>query len=354
MYVNDDLVKRYMKSLTTEFHLKIQQDDIFSTVYIGGGTPSVLPKENVQTLFKLIQSHVHADTEITFEMNPEDVTDQYLKMLIECGVNRISLGVQSFSDELIQRVGRNHTSGKSLEAIKIIQAHAINVTIDLMFALPGQTMLDVKNDLRIIKELNLPHISLYSLILEKRTRLYIQQSKYQFIDEDTEAEMYEYIIETLGQFGYQQYEISNFAKSSVFKSKHNLAYWHQQHYYGLGLGAHQFIENVRSSNTKSINAYIRLLEDAKLPLHEEEVLTEKQLFEEFCFLAFRDCEDGLNILLLKSKYPKVYNEVRLKISQILSDLKQDDLIEMFAEERYRLTEKGKLLANNVFQAFIEI
>lgn len=355
LFVNDDLVERYMQVLLIELKLKIQSNDQFSSIYIGGGTPSVLQEMHIQLLFSELQSYIAQDAEITFEMNPEDVTAEYVAMLSKYGVNRISLGVQSFSDTLIQRVGRNHTASKSIEAIQILQASSItNITIDLMFALPGQTLQDVKDDLMLLQQFDLPHISLYSLILEQRTKLYLQQERYQFVDEDLEAEMYLYIIEYLHSLGYTQYEMSNFAKHSQFESRHNLAYWHQKHYYGVGLGAHQFIDNVRSANTKSINAYMKELNQQIIPTCEREVLTEKQSLEEFCFLAFRDCVRGLDLGSLQSKYHEVYGLYDLKLKTILNQLEAKGLIEHYAERAYRLTINGRLLANEVFQAFIQL
>lgn len=355
LYVNNDLVDRYMEALMTELSLKIDMNDRFKTIYIGGGTPSILEKKHVDLLFSFIQRYIQDDAEITFEMNPEDVTPEYIAMLATFGVNRISLGVQSFSDDLIQRVGRNHTASKSMEAIQILKASTItNITVDLMFALPGQTLASVYEDLACLKQFDLPHISLYSLILEKRTKLYLQQERYQFVDEDLEAQMYTDIIDYLNRIGYTQYEMSNFSQSDKFESKHNLAYWHQNHYYGVGLGAHQFINHIRSANTKSINTYINKLKEKVIPVSEHEILTEKQLFEEFCFLSFRDCVRGLSLVKLQQKYPIMYRQLSAKVSAILEELGHEDLIEMYEVDSYRLTLKGRMLANEVFQAFINI
>lgn len=355
LYVNEKMVEHYIKALLIEIELKIQSHVLFSSIYIGGGTPSILSPSDVGSIFSKLKGHIQEGAEITFEMNPEDVTKEYVQMLYDCGVNRISLGVQSFSDELIQRVGRNHTSQKSIEAIEILKASSIqNITIDLMFALPGQTLEDVICDVRLLEQLDLPHISLYSLILEERTRLYLQQDKYEFVDEDTEAEMYSYIIDTLRRIGYTQYEMSNFAKVEKFESHHNLAYWHQKQYYGLGLGAHEFIGNIRSANTKSINSYTQSLFKRELPICESEVLTCKQQFEEFCFLAFRDCVRGLDLIQLQQQYPTVYADTEEKLKRIIKELEVTSLIHQYAENCYKLTKKGQMLANEVFKAFVNI
>lgn len=355
LYVNEAVIKRYVEALLIELRLKVKTDDQFTSVYVGGGTPSVLKKQAVHDIFTFLHPHIAPNAEITFEMNPEDVTASYVSMLADCGVNRISLGIQSFSDNLLQRVGRNHTAAKSIEALNILKASSMtNVTVDLMFALPGQTLEDVKNDVHYLTQLDLPHISLYSLILEKRTKLYLQQSEYQFVDEETEAEMYLYIINYLKKQGYTQYEISNFARNTHAESKHNLAYWHQHAYYGVGLGAHQFIDNIRSANTRSINTYIQKLSEKTLPVSETEVLTDQQLLEEFCFLAFRDCVRGLNITTLKQKYPDVYAQCEQEIRMIIATLEQKGLIQQYRADQYRLTTNGRLLANEVFQAFINI
>lgn len=355
MYANDTLIDAYMRALLLELKQKLSSDDRFSTVYIGGGTPSILPKQYVEQLFLALKPFTSEGAEITFEMNPEDVSEAYVQMLFNCGVNRVSLGVQSFSDQLIQRVGRNHTASKSVEAIEVLKKSSIqNITVDLIFAMPGQTFQDVEKDVALLCTLDLPHISLYSLILEKRTRLYLEQDQYDFVDEDLEAQMYTYIIDTLEAAGYAQYEMSNFSKSKCDESRHNLAYWHQKQYYGIGLGAHQFIGNRRSANTKSITKYIQSLESGTIPEFEVETLTEMQQFEEFCFLAFRDCQRGLVLSVLESKYPMLYNSNVGKMMSILHELERRALIEMYDLNMYRLTKRGKLLANEVFQAFIHM
>lgn len=356
VFVNEQIIDTYVDALCEEMKHKKVAEKSFKSVYFGGGTPSTLKKHHLDKIFLQLKKPLNIDVEITFEMNPEDVSTEYLEMLAEFGVNRISLGVQTFSERLLKTIGRNHTKEHALKSIEILQQSTIsNTTIDLMFALPGQTMEELKADIDYIVELALPHVSIYSLILEERTKLYIQQEQYQFLDEDDEAEMYEYVMSELQKRGYSQYEISNFSVYPKTQSQHNLAYWHQKEYLGIGLGAHEFIGNKRSANTKSITKYHRsLLQDNVIPVTTEEILTENQRFEEYCFLAFRDCQRGLDTSKLKQKYPEVYQTNEQKIQSILQKLEKEQLIEQKNECSFVLTKKGCLFANDVFSAFIQI
>lgn len=358
LYVNEDLVEKYVKALEIELRLKlpIKYPHHLKSIYFGGGTPSVLTKEQLKPLFQILGDFIGSETEITFEMNPEDVTREYLSMLSAFGVNRLSLGVQTFTERLLRSIGRNHNADESKRAIEYIKESPIdNVTIDLMFALPGQTMDELKCDMEIIKQYDLPHISIYSLILEERTKLYIQRKQYDLLDDEIEAQMYDYVIEELQKSGYSQYEISNFTKTDTYKSRHNLAYWHQKQYYGVGLGAHQFIGNERSANTKSITKYNQvLIEEKTVPSVTCEQLTPRQLLEEFCFLAFRDRQKGLVLSELSRAHPAEYQEVSTKIDDTLAKLLSEGLVESYAKAAFRLTAKGLMFANDVFSAFVQI
>lgn len=357
LYANADLVKKYVQAIEIELKLKLSEsNNQLKSVYFGGGTPSILTKEQLEPLFQALRSFIGDNTEITFEMNPEDVTKEYLTMLATFGVNRVSLGVQTFNDILLDKIGRNHTSKESERAINLLKKSPIkNVTIDLMFALPGQTMQQLERDIEIIKQYDLPHISIYSLILEERTKLYIQRKQYDLLDDEIEAQMYEYVISELQKSGYNQYEISNFSKTPQHMSQHNLAYWHQKQYYGVGLGAHQFIASERTANTKSITKYNQmLLEKQEIPQVMCENLTQRQLFEEFCFLAFRDRQKGLVLFELQQKYTREYEKVSQSMLRILTGLVEEKLIEEYAEASFRLTRRGLMFANDVFSAFVQI
>ena len=256
------------------------------TVYIGGGTPSTLEIELVTALTKAIDSTNIA--EYTVEVNPGDVTDEYLRGLKALGVNRLSMGVQSFQDELLQQIGRRHTVTEAIEAVQTAQKAGFeNLSIDLMYALPGQTMAQWKADIERALGLGVQHLSSYGLMYEEGTAMtqMRDQGKLQETDEETENAMYDYLCERVKKAGFRHYEVSNFALPG-YEAQHNSSYWNGTPYVGVGAGAHSYTGNVRSWNPNDLEGYIQGIEKGTL-VRESETLSEADLYNEQVMLGLR-------------------------------------------------------------------
>jgi len=269
IYYHEALANKYLDALHNEIVKNYKKEPI-KTLYIGGGTPSSLNIKQLKKLFAIIkQINLTNDFEFTFELNPEDLTEEKLQLLKQNKVNRISIGIQTFNPKYLKLLGRSHTIKQLKEGIKLMKKLGFaNINLDLIYGLPGQSFKEFKKDIKILLSLKPTHISTYSLILEPHTILYINNAK--SIDEDLEYKMYQYIGRKLKKKKFIHYEISNFAKEG-FTSKHNLNYWNNNEYYGFGLGAHGFTSGIRYENTRSINNYLKgkyLLKKHKLSKQE--------------------------------------------------------------------------------------
>lgn len=317
------------------------------TLYIGGGTPSVLPADQLEKLLTHLTKNLDLEEleEFTVEANPSDLTDEVLAVLADSPVNRISLGVQSFDNKLLKKIGRTHTEAEVYSSIERLRAAGFeNITIDLIYGLPNQTMEMVERDVQKFLELDLPHVALYSLILEDHTVFMNRQrrGRLRLPSDDRNADMYEYIIETLTSKGYSHYEVSNFGKVG-YESKHNMTYWDNAEYYGVGAGASGYLDGIRYKNHGPVHHYLR--EENKRV--NEEVLTRKQMIEEEMFLGLRK-KNGVSIERFQKKFGQTLEEVygaviaKLKIQKMLFE----------ADGRIRMTEKGFELGNEVFEQFL--
>ncbi|MGL4248585.1 MAG: radical SAM family heme chaperone HemW [Lactococcus garvieae] len=317
------------------------------TLYIGGGTPSVLPAEQLEKLLTHLTKNLDLEEleEFTVEANPSDLTDEVLTVLAQSPVNRISLGVQSFDDKLLKKIGRTHTEAQVYSSIERLRAAGFeNITIDLIYGLPNQTMEMVERDVQKFLELDLPHVALYSLILEDHTVFMNRQrrGRLRLPSDDRNADMYEYIIETLTAKGYSHYEVSNFGKIG-YESKHNMTYWDNAEYYGVGAGASGYLEGIRYKNHGPVHHYLR--EENKRV--NEEVLTRKQKIEEEMFLGLRK-KNGVSIERFHKKFGQTLEEIYGTIIEELTFQKM--LFE--ADGRIQMTEKGFELGNEVFERFL--
>ena len=317
------------------------------TLYIGGGTPSVLPADQLEKLLTHLTKNLDLEEleEFTVEANPSDLTDEVLAVLANSPVNRISLGVQSFDDKLLKKIGRAHTEAQVYSSIERLRAAGFeNITIDLIYGLPNQTMEMVERDVQKFLELDLPHVALYSLILEDHTVFMNRQrrGRLRLPSDDRNADMYEYIIETLTAKGYSHYEVSNFGKIG-YESKHNMTYWDNAEYYGIGAGASGYLDGIRYKNHGPVHHYLR--EENKRV--NEEVLTRKQRIEEEMFLGLRK-KNGVSIERFHKKFGQTLEEVYGTIIEELAFQKM--LFE--ADGRIQMTEKGFELGNEVFERFL--
>ncbi len=230
--------------------IKDYKIECLDTLYFGGGTPSLLDIRSFEQIRKYFPNDIQ---EFTIECNPESVTLEKIKAYQQNGVNRISLGVQSFQNSLLEVCHRKHTSKQAIETISMIRSFIDNISIDLIFGLPNQTMEDLKKDIETFLSLDIPHLSIYSLQIEPNS--IFGKTGIQACDEDLEADMFEYIVSTLKENGYEHYEISSFCKNQKY-SKHNLAYWMNEDFYGIGCGASGRLNNIRYDNTKKLNEYL--------------------------------------------------------------------------------------------------
>ncbi len=332
MLKNDDLIKKYLKSLNNEVS-KYYKKNIIKTIYVGGGTPSCLNIEKLKLLFSTIkQFKLAKNYEFTFECNINDINEKLLKFLYKNKVNRLSIGVETFNPNLLKILGRINNCDVNKKLL-LAKKYFNNINVDLMYGINKETIEDLKKDLDNFLDLEVTHISIYSLILENNTILKIKN--YQELDGDIQRKMYDLIRKILKNNGYIQYEISNFAKKS-YQSKHNLAYWNNNFYYGFGLGASGFIDNIRYSNTKNINKYLK--GNYRL---EEEQMTKKINMENEMILGLRKI-NGVSRKRFFSKYHKniedVFNVSKLNCSN----------------KNYYISKKYLYVSNAILKDFIDI
>ena len=252
IFYNDKLVDRYLLELDKEIKSRYK-NKIINTIYIGGGTPSSLNSLQLKKLFNILKIFKTENLEFTFECNIENINEETLKLLKNNGVNRISVGVQTLNEKYIKLLNRHHNKQMVQDKINLMKQFFTNINIDLIYAIPGQTLKELDEDLEFILKFDVEHISTYSLIIEEHTKLYINNVKN--IDEDLDYLMYKHICKKLEHYGFNHYEISNFSKKG-YESSHNLVYWDNLEYYGFGLGASGYINNIRYENTKSMNQYL--------------------------------------------------------------------------------------------------
>lgn len=274
--------KAYVDALLREIAARKEEAGAIHTIYLGGGTPSTLDAEDIQRILRAIGTE--QATEITMELNPGDATETYLKQIRAAGINRLSIGIQSFQDELLTLIGRRHTAAQALTAVSMAQQAGFdNLSIDLMYALPTQTMEQWKADIETALRLNVQHISSYGLMYEEGTALtrQMESGQLQAIDEDTENAMYDYLCERLQEAGFVHYEVSNFALPG-YEAQHNSNYWNGTPYVGIGAGAHNYIGVERSWNPDDLETYIR--GDFQ---RASETLTERDCYNERIMLGLR-------------------------------------------------------------------
>jgi len=331
-------VNEYLKCLEKEIKLNYK-GELIKTIYIGGGTPSCLSIEELKELFEIIKIfNLPEEIEFTFECNIENITEEKLKLLYENRVNRISIGVQTFNDKYLLFLERNHTKDEVIKKIKLVKSIGLNnINVDLMYGFENQSIEDLKKDLDEYLKLDINHISIYSLILEEHTKLSMRNIS---LDDDLTADMYEYICKFLKEKGYNHYEISNFSRT-CYESKHNLTYWNNEEYYGFGLGASGYIDEVRYENTRSLSKYL----NGQYVL-EKHKLSKKECMENEMILGLRKIS-GVNKEVFYKKYNMNINDV-FNITELLD---KDYLI----DDGENIYINGNLLfvSNEIMKYFID-
>ncbi|MFY1068812.1 radical SAM family heme chaperone HemW [Enterococcus sp. AD013-P3] len=353
VFLEGQPVDEYIEMLLREMTLQLEKTPIKSapTLYVGGGTPTSLTAKQLERLLSGIVERFPMETvtEFTVEANPGDLTADKLAVMQNYQVNRLSMGVQTFDDRLLKKIGRRHTSADVYETMAFLEkADFRNVSIDLIYALPGQTLAGFRETLQRAIELDLPHYSLYSLILENKTMFmnWIRQGRLTLPDQEEESQMFEETILAMEKAGRKQYEISNFALAGK-ESEHNKVYWHNEHYFGFGAGASGYVGDTRYKNFGPIQHYLSPLRENKLPVYDEETLTVKSQMEEEMFLGLR-LKEGVSASRFAEKFQRSIQEV---YGKVLAEEQQAGLLEVTGD-RIRLTETGLLIGNDIFERFL--
>ncbi|EMM5421223.1 TPA: oxygen-independent coproporphyrinogen III oxidase [Clostridioides difficile] len=364
-----DSKKRYIEDLKIEMELysnklykdnkyknkeccSLNKNDKITSIFVGGGTPSILTSDEIREVFISIKEMFDIDenAEITIECNPGTLTLEKLKTMKEIGINRLSIGLQAIQEKHLNFIGRIHTYEEFEKNYKdALSVGFKNINIDLMYSLPNQTLCDWKETLEKVVHLNPTHISAYSLILEEGTELYnmYESNKFELIDENVDIEMYEYTINYLKSKGYNQYEISNYSKEG-YNCEQNILYWECEHYIGIGAGASGYINENRYNNVESLEDYHLSLVKREKPIQENEILSEKDMIEEKIFMGLR-MNKGIKFEDFKKKFGIDFRE---KYNKQIEMLLARKLINQ-SFEGIQLTQKGREISNSVFIEFME-
>ena len=348
VFIKNQPVDSYLEHLLQEFHsYDIQK---LRTLYIGGGTPTALSASQLEVLLEGLTKNLDLSMleELTIEANPGDLDADKIAVLQNSAVNRVSLGVQTFDDKMLKKIGRSHTEKDIYENIDRLKLAGFdNISIDLIYALPGQTMDQVKDNVAKAIALDIPHMSLYSLILENHTVFMnrMRRGKLPLPKEELEAEMFEYIIAELERAGFVHYEISNFSKQG-FESRHNLMYWDNAEYYGIGAGASGYVDGVRYKNHGPIRHYLKAVEEGSARINEEH-LSQREQMEEEMFLGLRK-KSGVSMVRFEEKFERSFQEL---YGDIVKDLIQQGLMQVDGD-RVRMTKRGLFLGDTVAERFI--
>ncbi|MGT2828088.1 radical SAM family heme chaperone HemW [Streptococcus himalayensis] len=348
VFIKNQPVDRYLEYLIREF--ESYEIGKLRTLYIGGGTPTALSAPQLDFLLRHLTENLDLSAleELTIEANPGDLDEEKIAVLKNSAVNRVSLGVQTFDNRMLKQIGRSHQEQDIYENItNLKKAGFDNISIDLIYALPKQTMEQVQENVAKALSLDIPHMSLYSLILENHTVFMnrMRRGKLPLPKEDLEAEMFEYIITELKKAGFDHYEISNFSKPG-FESRHNLMYWDNAEYYGLGAGASGYVQGVRYKNHGPIRHYLEAVEAGNARITEEH-LTLKEKMEEEMFLGLRK-KSGVSKKRFEEKFGQSFEGL---YGEIVADLITQGLL-VPDKEMVRMTQKGLFLGDTVAEKFI--
>lgn len=348
VFIKNQPVDSYLEHLIEEYH----SYDIkkLRTLYIGGGTPTALSARQLAFLLEKLTDKLDLSylEELTIEANPGDLDQEKIAVLKDSPVNRVSLGVQTFNDRMLKQIGRSHSEKDIYENIaNLKKAGFDNISIDLIYALPKQTMEDVKINVAKAIALDIPHMSLYSLILENHTVFMnrMRRGKLPLPKEDLEAEMFDYIIAELEKAGFEHYEISNFSKPG-FESRHNLMYWDNAEYYGIGAGASGYVDGVRYKNHGPIRHYLQAVEAGNARV-QEETLTLNEKMEEEMFLGLRK-KSGVSKKRFEEKFGVSFED---QYGAVVSELTEQGLL-VPDRDIVRMTKQGLFLGDTVAEKFI--
>lgn len=356
---DDDLSTQYLAALEQEIRafppsgtVVSRERPVIDTIYLGGGTPSILTPKAIGRLLDACRERFEMteQAEITIEVNPGDTQADRLEGFRTCGINRASLGVQSFLDHQLRATGRDHTADQSRAAVAALRAAGFdNVSLDLIAGLPHQTMDEWTYNLHQALALKPEHLSLYLLEVKEGTKLadQILSGKLPTPDDDLAAEMYETLLDMLEQDGFEAYEISNFARSRALRSRHNLKYWTDVPFFGFGVGAHSYDGDERYRNPSSIHDYLQLMSTQGMAVIDRTSRRPEEKFYEALMMGLR-LREGVHLPSLTSQY-----EISLSstFTQEVQRLLEAEAVE-FQDDQLRLTRRGVLVSNEVFVALM--
>lgn len=338
---SENLMENYVKSVCKELSkYSLQTDKMVDTIYFGGGTPSLLSTKHISKILETIQTKFTvSDPEITMEVNPADCNKKYFEEVKNMGVNRISLGVQSFDDSQLKILGRRHTVKDSILAVENIKSAGINnISLDFIIGVPEQNFKIIDNFFEFCEHNSIPHISVYLLKIEKGTPYFYNENNFIFPTDDQSADMYEYVCKKSNKIGYNHYEISNFSHKN-FESRHNMKYWNLDEYLGVGPGAHSLFQNARFYYERNLSEFINCPKAGKEGTFEPEI--------EYIMLALRT----KNGIICKNFEEKFQKNMPQKYFERAEKFLSSGLIEK-TDDGFRLTEKGFLLSNFVIAEII--
>ncbi len=345
------LIPDYLKALETEITLKAESDIVIDTIYLGGGTPSVLDVKQIEGILQAVRARfqVSPEAEITVEINPGTVDAHYFSGLKAMGVNRLSIGVQSFNDDKLKFLHRIHTADEACRAIDHAQMAGFeNISLDLIYGVPGETRGSWIRDLKKAMEKKPSHISAYMLTLEPGTPLFGQMKNGVFSPNGNElmSSLFKTTSRYLTQAGFKHYEISNFAKEHAWRSRHNSRYWDLSPYLGFGAAAHSYDGDFRSWNYKNIEKYIADLSSSRLPVEDHETLTLKQKMTEYIMLRLRTLE-GIDLNEFQERFQLPFED---KFKDILGRISAEGL-GVIENNRFSLNLEGRTYLNGIVETF---
>ncbi len=320
-----------------------------TSIYFGGGTPSLLEAEDIVAILQELEKFGFVKspaTEVTIEINPATIQPRKMEIYLKSGINRFSVGAQTFDDALLKSVRREHNADQTRETLRLLKSFGVNYSFDVLFALPGQTLGGLAKDLDEVQNFDPQHVSPYCLTVPEGHVL----SKHK-LDDDTQIEMFELLRTRLESAGYNRYEISNFSKPG-FESKHNSLYWDDSEYWGVGLSAHSYSHDgawgTRYWNANSIGSYAeQIAKKLGIPDTQKEVLEKHQSLTDFCHISLRR-KSGLDERLVEKKYGK---QTLALVQAALKLEKERKFLDNYDEGRWKLTEEGLLVSNQVFSRF---
>ena len=347
------LRKRFLKALNLEMQLTDDFRAAFDSIYIGGGTPSVLTVEDVSRIIESAQQTytLIPDSEITIEINPGTVTREQLRQYLQASINRINIGVQSFHPENLSFLGRTHSVMESRQAVEWAQTAGFgNIGIDLIYALPNQTSDGWKRDMDAAVVYSPQHLSCYTLTFEPGTPMEkdLREGRIRPLDEQATGDLFLLTADYLTGKGYEHYEVSNYAEESGFRSRHNSKYWSLAPYLGLGPSAHSFVYPERFWNASDVSTYVEDLEAGQLPRGGKETLNRRQMMTEAVLLGLRTA-GGMDIRRFDQSFDVRFRDL---FAKSLAEFQERKLLELSAE-RCRLTREGFLLLDAIAASFAE-